>query len=66
MTRDDDDDQATAGDDVPSDDVAQLVLRAGRVGFSRFRVATALGLSADDLASIERHGGGGTSTRSTL
>jgi hypothetical protein len=39
--------------DVPSEDLAALVIAAGRRGFSRWRVATALGISARGLASIE-------------
>jgi hypothetical protein len=39
--------------DAPSEDLAALVIAAGRRGFSRWRVATALGISARGLASIE-------------
>jgi hypothetical protein len=39
--------------DAPSEDLAALVICAGRRGFSRWRVATALGISARELASIE-------------
>jgi hypothetical protein len=39
--------------DNPSEDLAALVTAAGRLGFSRWRVATALGISACGLASIE-------------
>jgi hypothetical protein len=39
--------------DTPSEDLAALVIAAGRRGFSRWRVATALGISARGLASIE-------------
>ena len=39
--------------DAPSADLAGLVIAAGRRGFSRWRVATALGISASGLASIE-------------
>lgn len=35
------------------EELAAIVLRAGRLGFSRCRVATALGISASDLARIE-------------
>jgi hypothetical protein len=41
------------GRDTPSEDLAALVIAAGRRGFSRRRVATALGISARGLASIE-------------
>jgi hypothetical protein len=40
--------------DSPSEDLAALVIAAGRRGFSRWRVATALGISARGLASIEK------------
>lgn len=33
---------------------ADIVRRAGRLGFSQSRVATALGISHDELARIER------------
>ncbi|MEA2130042.1 MAG: hypothetical protein QOJ85_2933 [Solirubrobacteraceae bacterium] len=39
--------------DVPSEDLAALVIAADRRGFSRWRVAIALGISARGLASIE-------------
>jgi hypothetical protein len=39
--------------DNPSEDLAEFVIAAGRLGFSRSRVATALGVSARGLASIE-------------
>ncbi len=35
-------------------DAMEIVLRAGRLGFSRSRVATALGLSHDELVRIEQ------------
>jgi hypothetical protein len=40
------------GDELP--DAAEIVLRAGRLGFSRSRVATALGMSHDELERIEQ------------
>jgi hypothetical protein len=43
----------TDGRDAPSEDLVALVIAAGRRGFSRWRVATALGISARGLASIE-------------
>ena len=36
------------------EELAEIVLRAGRLGFCRTRVATALGISPDELAMIER------------
>jgi hypothetical protein len=45
-----------SGRDVP-DELAALVLRAGRLGFCRRRVATALGISASSLAAIEQAAG---------
>lgn len=41
-----------ADDDRPSEELVALVLRAGRLGFSRWRVATALGISAAGLEAI--------------
>lgn len=43
-------------DDGPtaSEEVAGIVIRASRLGFSAARVATALGVSAEGLASIQR------------
>ena len=40
--------------DTGSEEVAEIVLRAGRLGLSRWRVATALGVSPDELARIEQ------------
>jgi hypothetical protein len=40
--------------DAAPEEIADIVLRAGRLGFSRARVANALGLSAEELARIER------------
>jgi hypothetical protein len=45
-------DQADAVDAPPAE-LADIVIRAGRLGFPRWRVATALGISAGGLASIE-------------
>ena len=48
-----------ASDVVPStedesfEELAELVIAAGRRGFSRWRVATALGIPATGLAAIE-------------
>lgn len=42
---------------VPSEELVEIVLRAGKLGFSRQRVATALGISPQGLAAIEQHGG---------
>jgi hypothetical protein len=39
--------------DAPSEDLVALVIAAGRRGFSRWRVANALGISVRGLASIE-------------
>lgn len=40
-----------------SEEVESIVLRANSLGLSRHRVATALGISPEDLARIEhRHG----------
>jgi len=39
--------------DAPSQELADLVLAAGRRGFARWRVATALGISARGLQAIE-------------
>jgi hypothetical protein len=39
--------------DTPSEDLAALVIAAGQRGFSRWQVATALGIPARGLASIE-------------
>ena len=36
------------------EEIAEIVLRAGRLGFCRSRVATALGVSPDELAKIEQ------------
>ncbi len=41
-------------DALPSEELAGIVIRAARLGFSAPRVATALGVSADGLASIQR------------
>jgi len=50
----------TTPEDTPADaastpdaGLAALVIRAGTLGFPRWRVATALGISAGELASIE-------------
>jgi hypothetical protein len=40
-------------DAAPSEELAGIVARAGRLGFSTTRVATALGISADGLAAIQ-------------
>jgi hypothetical protein len=40
--------------DAAPEELADIVLRAGRLGFSRSRVANALGLSAEELARIEQ------------
>jgi len=40
--------------DAPPPDLADIVIRAGHLGFSRWRVATALGLSDSELAALER------------
>lgn len=40
------------GDEL--EDAMEIVLRAGRLGFSRLRVATALGISHDELVRIEQ------------
>ena len=39
--------------DNPPEDLVALVIAASELGFSRWRVATALGLSERGLASIE-------------
>lgn len=44
---------ATSCDD-PSDELAGIVIEAGRRGFPRWRVATALGISRHGLARIEQ------------
>jgi hypothetical protein len=44
---------ASRPDTVP-EELAEIVLRAGRLGFSRWRVANALGLSAVELERLER------------
>jgi len=36
------------------EELADIVLRAGRLGFAPWRVATALGVSPDELARIEQ------------
>jgi hypothetical protein len=46
-------DRATDSRDAPSVELAGLVIAAGQRGFPRWRVATALGISASGLASIE-------------
>jgi len=43
-------------DGAVSSQEAVIVLRADRLGFSRQRVATALGISPNGLAAIEQHG----------
>jgi hypothetical protein len=40
--------------DAPSDELAGIVIEAGRRGFPRWRVATALGISGLGLARIEQ------------
>jgi hypothetical protein len=40
--------------ELPPDELVHIILRADRLGFSRWRVATALGVSASGLAAIER------------
>jgi hypothetical protein len=42
------------GCDAPSDELAGIVIAAGRRGFPRWRVATALGISRHGLARIEQ------------
>jgi len=49
-------DDAYPGRDV-SEELAAVVLRADQLGFCRWRVATALGISASGLAAIEQHAG---------
>jgi hypothetical protein len=39
--------------DAPTEDLARIVIRAGRLGFSVSRVATALGISPRGLASLQ-------------
>lgn len=62
-------------DALPSEDLVGIVIRARRLGFNATRVATALGVSAEGLASIEQrmadsaqgrdaHGGGSTTANS--
>ena len=41
--------------DNPPEDLVALVITADQLGFSRSRVATALGISARGLALIEEH-----------
>lgn len=54
---------------IPSEELVGIVIRAGRLGFSATRVATALGISADGVAAIQRriaesaHGHDGDSRR---
>ena len=40
--------------ETPTAEIADIVLRAGRLGFPRWRVANALGVSPDELARIEQ------------
>jgi hypothetical protein len=40
--------------DPAPEQIADIVLRAGRLGFPRWRVANALGVPPDELARIER------------
>jgi hypothetical protein len=40
--------------DAPSAELARIVIEAGRRGFPRWRVATALGISGLGLARIEQ------------
>ncbi len=49
-------DDASPGRDV-SEELAAVVLRADQLGFCRWRVARALGISASGLAGIEQHAG---------
>ena len=46
-------DRAAVSCDAPSDELVGIVIDAGRRGFSRWRVANALGISARGLTSIE-------------
>lgn len=43
--------------DPPSEDLVAVIARADRLGFSRWRVATALGLGATQLTMIEQRAG---------
>lgn len=47
-------DRPAASCDAPSDELAGIVIEAGRRGFPRWRVATALGISGLGLARIEQ------------
>ena len=47
-------DRTAAGRDAPSDELVGIVIDAGRRGFSRRRVAVALGISGPALARIEQ------------
>jgi hypothetical protein len=47
-------DRAAASRDAPSDELVGIVIDAGRRGFSRRRVAVALGISGPALARIEQ------------
>lgn len=41
--------------DAPTGELARIVIRAGALGFCVSRVATALRISAQDLAAIQQH-----------
>jgi hypothetical protein len=45
-------DHARGAGDLRSEEAAEIAIRAGRLGFSRWRVATALGISARELDRI--------------
>ena len=47
------------------DDLAEIMLRADSLGFSRHRVATALRITPQDLALIEHRSGPATAAGST-
>lgn len=49
-----DSDRPATSCDAPSDELAGIVIEAGRRGFPRWRVATALGISRHGLARIEQ------------
>lgn len=56
-------DMPADADAAPDAELAALVIRAGRLGFPRGRVATALGISAGDLAAIEEQARGAGHSR---
>jgi hypothetical protein len=51
------------GDDAPDSAVAAIIIRATELGFEASRVATALGVSPDGVAAIQRRTGTTTDAR---